>query len=90
MRMCVNRVDNELRFKNINSLETFFLNDEQSRKTYSNKVYIKIDEIKTFHNLLNRPHYYNAFCFSNGDLCYIPNDTPVQRVNVKLVNDDDD
>lgn len=88
MRMCVNRVDNELRFKNINNLETFFLNDEQSRKTYSNKVYIKIDEIRTI--LLGTPHYYNAFCFSNGDLCYISNDTPVQRVNVKLVNDDDD
>lgn len=88
MKTCVNRVDNELRFKNINSSETFFLNDEQSRKTYSDKVYIKIDEIKTIHNLLSSPHYYNAFCFSNGNLCHISNDTPVQRVNVKLVNDD--
>lgn len=89
MRMCVDRIDNELRFKNINSLETFFLNDEQSRKTYSNKVYIKIDGIKIFYNLLSTPHYCNAFCFSNGNLCFIPDDTPVQRVNVKLVNDDD-
>lgn len=87
MRMCINRVDYELRFKDIDKMETFFLNDEQSR--YNNEVYIKIDKIKTIPNLLSR-HYndYNAFCFSNGNLCYIYGDTPVQRVKIKLVNDD--
>lgn len=92
MRTCVNRVDNELRFKDIDSssvkMETFFLNDEKSRCLYDNSIYIKIDEIKIIHNLLNRPHYYNAFCLSSGKLCYINDDTPVQIAKVKLVNDD--
>ena len=69
MRTCVDRVDNELRFKDIDSssvkMETFFLNDEESR--YDNSVYVKIDGVK---------------------VCFIKDDTPVQRVNVKLVNDD--
>ena len=48
MRTCVDRVDNELRFKDIDSssvkMETFFLNDEESR--YDNSVYVKIDGVK--------------------------------------------
>lgn len=91
MRTCVDRVDNELRFKDIDSssvkMETFFLNDEESR--YDNGVYVKIDGIRAKRCVFNASdYYYNAFCISSGILCFIKDDTPVQRVNVKLVNDD--
>lgn len=90
MRTCVNRVDNELRFKDIDSssvkMETFFLNDEESR--CDNSVYVKIDDVKVKRWFNVSDYYYNAFCISSGNLCFIKDDTPVQRVNVKLVNDD--
>lgn len=94
MKTCVDRVDNELRFKDIDSssvkMETFFLNDEESR--YDNSVYVKIDGIRAKRYVFNASdasdYYYNAFCISSGILCFIKDDTPVQRVNVKLVNDD--
>lgn len=91
MKTCVDRVDNKLRFKDIDSssvkMETFFLNDEESR--YDNSVYVKIDGIRAKRCVFNTSdYYYNAFCISSGILCFIKDDTPVQRVNVKLVNDD--
>lgn len=91
MRTCVDRVDDELRFKDIVKTETFFLNDEKSR--YDNSVYVKIDYVKIDDVKVRRWFnvsycYYNAFCISSGNLCFIKDDTPVQRVNVKLVNDD--
>lgn len=91
MKTCVDRVNNELRFKDIDSssvkMETFFLNDEESR--YDNSVYVKIDGIRAKRCVFNvSDYYYNAFCISSGILCFIKDDTPVQRVNVKLVNDD--
>ena len=90
MRTCVDRVDNELRFKDIDSssvkMETFFLNDEESR--YDNSVYVKIDGVKVRRCFNVSDYYYNAFCISSGNLRFIKDDTHVQRVNVKLVNDD--
>jgi hypothetical protein len=86
MRTCVDRVNNELRFKDIVKTETFFLNYEESR--YDNSVYVKIDGVKVRRCFNVSNCYCNAFCISSGNLCFIKDDTPVQRVNVKLVNDD--